>query len=328
MYRAGFSTLARRGSIRGQRFDIWWLILPVAPEVPSHQRTGVNRARITRRIDASWVWVRSPGIVTLPRCVDSRTRWRWSRVGREGSGRPRACASPKKGRRSSSATSTATPHAGSPPGSTRPAVGRSTSRSTSRRRPRWPTSSTSPLSTYGGLDYLHCNAAALAPDIIGRDSDVETVPLDVFDRTMAVNLRGHFLCTRLAIPHLSERGGGAIVYTASAAAYIGEPERPSYAIAKSGITALARHVASRWGKEGIRANAIAPGLIMTPAVAAGTMAGHALGVGAEHPARVARGHRRGGRVPAVRRRRVDQRPGPERRRRRHDALTANRRQQT
>ena len=132
------------------------------------------------------------------------------------------------------------------------------------------------LSTYGGLDRLHCNAAALNPDIIGRDSDVETVPLEVFDRTITVNLRGHFLCTRLAIPHLGERGGGAIVYTASAAAYIGEPERPSYAIAKSGLTALARHVASRWGKEGIRANAIAPGLIMTPAVAAGTMAGHAL----------------------------------------------------
>jgi NAD(P)-dependent dehydrogenase (short-subunit alcohol dehydrogenase family) len=132
------------------------------------------------------------------------------------------------------------------------------------------------LEAYGGLDLVHCNAAALDPDTIGRDTDAETVPLEVFDRTIAVNLRGHLLCTRLAIPHLRERGGGAVVYTASAAAYIGEPERPSYAIAKSGITALARHVASRWGKEGIRANAIAPGLIMTPAVAAGTMAGHAL----------------------------------------------------
>jgi NAD(P)-dependent dehydrogenase (short-subunit alcohol dehydrogenase family) len=132
------------------------------------------------------------------------------------------------------------------------------------------------LETYGGLDVLHCNAAALQPDIVGRDSDVETVPLDVFDTTIAVNLRGHLLCTRLAIPHLSARGGGAIVYTASAAAFIGEPVRPSYAIAKSGITALARHVASRWGKENIRANAVAPGLIMTAAVAAGTMAGHVL----------------------------------------------------
>jgi NAD(P)-dependent dehydrogenase (short-subunit alcohol dehydrogenase family) len=132
------------------------------------------------------------------------------------------------------------------------------------------------LEAYGRLDLVHCNAAALDPETIGRDSDVETVPLDVFDRTIAVNLRGHVLCTRLAIPHLRQRGGGAIVYTASAAAFIGEPQRPSYAIAKSGITALTRHVASRWGKEGIRANAVAPGLILTPAVLAGSMADHAL----------------------------------------------------
>ncbi|MEX1006272.1 MAG: SDR family oxidoreductase [Acidimicrobiia bacterium] len=129
---------------------------------------------------------------------------------------------------------------------------------------------------YGGLDLLHCNAAALDPDTIGHDTDVETVSLDIFDRTLAVNLRGHVLCTRHALPRLVARGGGAIVYTASAAAFIGEPQRPSYAIAKSGLTALTRHVASRWGKEGIRANAVAPGLILTPAVLAGTMANHVL----------------------------------------------------
>ena len=127
----------------------------------------------------------------------------------------------------------------SPPASTTPGAAPSTSPSTSPTRPRSSALIGAALETYGGLDLLHCNAAALGPDIIGRDSDVETVPLDVFDRTIAVNLRGHVLCTRLAIPHLSERGGGAIVYTASAAAFIGEPVRPSYAIAKSGLTALA-----------------------------------------------------------------------------------------
>jgi NAD(P)-dependent dehydrogenase (short-subunit alcohol dehydrogenase family) len=132
------------------------------------------------------------------------------------------------------------------------------------------------MAEFGGLDLLHCNAAALEPETIGQDTDVETVALDVFDRTLAVNLRGHVLCTRQAIPLLVERGGGAIVYTASAAAFIGEPERPSYAIAKSGLTALTRHVARRWGKEGIRANAVAPGLVLTPAVRAGTMAQHVL----------------------------------------------------
>jgi NAD(P)-dependent dehydrogenase (short-subunit alcohol dehydrogenase family) len=129
---------------------------------------------------------------------------------------------------------------------------------------------------FGGLDLLHCNAAALDPETILQDTDVETVSLDIFDRTIAVNLRGHVLCTRHALPQLVARGGGAIVYTASAAAFVGEPERPSYAIAKSGLTALTRHVASRWGKEGIRANAVAPGLVLTPAARAGTMAGRVL----------------------------------------------------
>ena len=129
---------------------------------------------------------------------------------------------------------------------------------------------------FGGLDLLHCNAAALSPEVIGNDSDVETIDLGIFDHTLAVNLRGHVLCTRHAIPRLLQRGGGAIAYTASAAAYIGEPTRPAYTIAKSGLTALTRHVASRWGKQGVHANAVAPGLIMTPTVRAGSMADHVL----------------------------------------------------
>jgi NAD(P)-dependent dehydrogenase (short-subunit alcohol dehydrogenase family) len=128
------------------------------------------------------------------------------------------------------------------------------------------------VAEFGGIDLLHCNAAALEPATILEDTDVETVSLDVFDRTLAVNLRGHVLCTRHAIPCLLGRGGGAIVYTTSAAAYIGEPARPAYAIAKSGLTALTRHVASRWGRDGIRANGVAPGLILTPAVRASTIA--------------------------------------------------------
>jgi NAD(P)-dependent dehydrogenase (short-subunit alcohol dehydrogenase family) len=132
------------------------------------------------------------------------------------------------------------------------------------------------VEAYGGLDLLHCNAAALDPAVVGQDTDVETIDLDVFDRTLAVNLRGHVLCTRLAIPRIVERGGGAIAYTSSAAAYIGEPERPAYALAKSGLTALTRHVASRWGKQRVRANAVAPGLVLTPAVRAGSMADHVI----------------------------------------------------
>jgi len=74
------------------------------------------------------------------------------------------------------------------------------------------------------------------------------------------------LVTRHAVPELLARGGGAIVYTSSIAAFAGEARRPAYAATKAGINALARHVAARWGREGIRANAIAPGLILTPEI--------------------------------------------------------------
>ncbi len=117
------------------------------------------------------------------------------------------------------------------------------------------------VASFGHVDHVHVNAADLG--IAQRDTDALTVPLDVFDRTIAVNLRGHLLCTRHALPLLLQRGGGAIVYTSSGSAFAGEPERVAYAISKSGLNALMRHVASRWGKEGIRSNAIAPGLIVT-----------------------------------------------------------------
>lgn len=117
------------------------------------------------------------------------------------------------------------------------------------------------VASYGGLDGIHVNAADLR--IIFQDTDAVDVALEVFDATIACNLRGHLLCTRHAIPHLLKRGGGAIVYTSSASSFIGEPQRVAYGISKGGINALMRHVASRWGHERIRANAVAPGLVAT-----------------------------------------------------------------
>ncbi|HXQ44253.1 MAG TPA: SDR family oxidoreductase [Acidimicrobiales bacterium] len=116
---------------------------------------------------------------------------------------------------------------------------------------------------FGGLDILHANAADLSAGTLGRDSNALDVPLDAFDRALAVNLRGHLLCTRAAIPEILQRGGGALVYTSSGAAFMGEPERPAYAMSKSGLNALVRHVASKWGRKHIRANAVAPGLVLT-----------------------------------------------------------------
>ena len=119
---------------------------------------------------------------------------------------------------------------------------------------------------FGGLDSMHANAADLSEECIMQDSDAVDVDLGVFDRTITVNLRGHLLCTRHAIPLMLERGGGTIVYTSSAAGHVGEPQRPSYGISKSGINALMRHVSSRWGREGIRANCVAPGMVLTKTI--------------------------------------------------------------
>ena len=119
------------------------------------------------------------------------------------------------------------------------------------------------VDSFGGIDILHANAADLSADTLGRDSNALEVPLDAFDRAVSVNLRGHLLCTRAAIPEILKRGGGALVYTSSGAAFMGEPERPSYAMTKSGLNALVRHVASKWGRKHVRANAVAPGLVLT-----------------------------------------------------------------
>jgi NAD(P)-dependent dehydrogenase (short-subunit alcohol dehydrogenase family) len=113
---------------------------------------------------------------------------------------------------------------------------------------------------FGGLDFLHANAADMSA--ILSDTDVLTVPLAVYDRTMAVNQRGYLLCTRHALPPIIE-AKGAIVYTSSAAAFAGEPARVAYAMSKAAVNALMRHVASRWGKQGVRANSITPGFVYT-----------------------------------------------------------------
>ena len=117
------------------------------------------------------------------------------------------------------------------------------------------------VSRFGGLDGAHINAADLR--VIMEDSDALAIDLSTFDRTIAVNLRGHLLCTRAVVPHLVESGKGAIVYTSSGSAHGGEPTRPCYAMAKAGVNALARHVGARWGKEGITANVLAPGFTVT-----------------------------------------------------------------
>lgn len=115
---------------------------------------------------------------------------------------------------------------------------------------------------FGGLDAVHANFADLR--VIFEDSDILSVSDAVLERTLDVNLKGMARITRHALPKLLERGGGAMIYTSSTASKVGEAVRPCYAMAKAGINALVRHVASGWGRQGVRANAVMPGLVITP----------------------------------------------------------------
>jgi len=116
---------------------------------------------------------------------------------------------------------------------------------------------------YGGLDGMHANFAALS--MAREDSDPVNISMAVYDKTMEVNARGFLLCTRHAVPAIVERGGGAIIYTSSIAAHVGDPILVAYAMSKAAVHALMRNVAKAYGPSGVRANVIAAGMIETPA---------------------------------------------------------------
>jgi 7-alpha-hydroxysteroid dehydrogenase len=118
------------------------------------------------------------------------------------------------------------------------------------------------LSEFGGLDIFHSNLAG------GTEGDVDALncSVEVLEKSFALNTKSHFIATQAALPAMLERGGGAMIYTSSGAASGGSPWQVAYPMTKNAIHALARHVASKWGKKGIRANVICPGLVLTEAV--------------------------------------------------------------
>jgi NAD(P)-dependent dehydrogenase (short-subunit alcohol dehydrogenase family) len=118
------------------------------------------------------------------------------------------------------------------------------------------------VDSFGGLDVLHNNATDSALNAV--DTDIVTLDMAVFDRLVAVNLRGQFLGCKHAIPRMLDRGGGSIVCTASVDGFVGRGVRAAYGASKAGVVLLTKSVASQYGKAGIRCNAVAPGLTLTP----------------------------------------------------------------
>jgi NAD(P)-dependent dehydrogenase (short-subunit alcohol dehydrogenase family) len=123
---------------------------------------------------------------------------------------------------------------------------------------------------FGRLDILHNNAAALG-DVHQRDLDVVDLDVEVWDRAMAVNARGIMLGCKHAVPAMRASeplaadggGGGVIVNTASVSALVGADVNAAYGSSKAAVVALTRYVATMYGAEGIRCNAVAPGLILS-----------------------------------------------------------------
>jgi NAD(P)-dependent dehydrogenase (short-subunit alcohol dehydrogenase family) len=114
---------------------------------------------------------------------------------------------------------------------------------------------------FGALHVLFNNAGIL-PD---EDTSVVDTPEDVFDRVIAVNLKGVFLGCKYGIPALLRAGGGSIINTASLVAVIGSAtSQIAYTASKGGVLALTREIAIEFARRGIRANALCPGPVNTP----------------------------------------------------------------
>jgi NAD(P)-dependent dehydrogenase (short-subunit alcohol dehydrogenase family) len=114
---------------------------------------------------------------------------------------------------------------------------------------------------FGRLDFLFNNAAMMAPDVIRQDSNPVDIEFETWDLTMRVNARGYLAGCKYAIPHMLKQGKGSIVMTGSGSGLLGDVANIAYGASKAAIMSMARYVATQFGKQGIRCNAINPGLI-------------------------------------------------------------------
>ena len=123
------------------------------------------------------------------------------------------------------------------------------------------------LDSYGRIDVLHNNAAMTGPEIMTRDVDVVNMDGDLWDRTMAVNVKGPMFCAKHVIPHMIAQGGGSVITTGSTKALQGDIAQTAYGASKVAVHNLTYNIAAQYGQLGIRANVLMVGLVLSGATA-------------------------------------------------------------
>ena len=117
------------------------------------------------------------------------------------------------------------------------------------------------VAEFGGLDVLFNNAGV---EFVGS---IEEMPEDRWDFVVDTNLKGIYVMSKAAIPHLKQRGGGSIVNTASQLGWVAAPNFSAYCASKGGVLNMTRAMALELAPFGIRVNALCPGAVDTPMVA-------------------------------------------------------------
>jgi NAD(P)-dependent dehydrogenase (short-subunit alcohol dehydrogenase family) len=117
------------------------------------------------------------------------------------------------------------------------------------------------LDAFGRLDYAHNNAGSGAPPASLHEADRAS-----FERVLAVNLVGVWLCLKYEAPVMLRQGGGAVVNTASLAGLIGFPLHVAYSASKHAVIGITKTAALEYAQAGIRVNAVCPAFIKTPMV--------------------------------------------------------------